>query len=127
MRLFTLLLIFSVSFTAFSQSAKPDSRLQEHFTSSQLSHMDANRAAYWNYYLDNSFSIMDIAEEKSSHLSNLEEIDIDLDSFHGLSMKLDAYQKEGAYLKIKGQDKMLVIKPMKQFIAEFNTYYQSQK
>ena len=127
MRFYTLLLGLIFSLSALSQTTTPDSRLQERFSQQQLSTMDEGRVAYWNYYLDNSFEIMEIVEEKAAYLNDLEEIDIDVISFHGLTINLDNYHQKGAYLKIKGEAKMLVVKPLARIIEEFNTYYQSSK
>lgn len=116
-----------VGASAFSQSITPDDRLSARYSASQLESMDDARIAFWNYYLDHSFSIMDIALEKTESLSTLELIDIDPKTFNGFTIMMDEYHAEGAYLKIKGESKMLVIKSMKLITEEFNTFYQSQK
>ncbi|NNK80041.1 MAG: hypothetical protein HKO93_00965, partial [Flavobacteriales bacterium] len=91
MRKFALLLILALGLSAFSQSQGPDIRLKERFSESQINKMDQHRLAYWTFYLDNSFSIMDIPSEKAEYLKNLEEIEVDLSGFHGFTMILDPY------------------------------------
>jgi hypothetical protein len=112
---------------SYAQKSQPDPRLSQRFSETQISNMNESRLAYWTFYLENSFIVMDIPTEKASALSNLETIDFASADFHGFSMNLDAYQAEGAYLKFKGENKMVQIKPMKQLLEEFNTYYQAIK
>lgn len=124
------LLLLALIFSGLSMSAQRneiDPRLEAKFSQEQLQNMPEARIAYWNYYLDHSFEIMDIAEEKADYLQELEVIGVASSDFHGLSITLDTYQKEGAYLRFKGEDKMVVIKPIDQFIQEFNQYYQNSK
>jgi hypothetical protein len=127
MKRILLVLTLFICLQSQAQNQGVDSRLAERFTESQISNMDESRIAYWSYYLDNSFTVMDIPTEKVDHLSELEVIDISSSDFHGFSMLLDSYQKEGAYLKFKNENKMVAIKPIKQFIEEFNTYFQASK
>jgi type II secretory pathway component GspD/PulD (secretin) len=113
-----------------AQSNSIDPRLKARFTQDQLSDMQANapsRLAFWTYYLDQSYSIVDIPSEKAEALSSLELMEIPSSQFNGFSMLLDEYQKQGATFRFKGEDKMLIIKPMEQFINEFNAFYQSNK
>ena len=127
MRIIILLLILCLGSASYAQKSQADPRLSQRFSDAQLSSMDESRVAYWNYYLENSFTVMDIPTEKASSLSDLETIEFSSKDFHGFSMMLDAYQKEGAYLKFQGENKMVQIKPIGQFIEEFNTYYQASK
>ncbi|NNC83009.1 MAG: hypothetical protein HKN79_05480 [Flavobacteriales bacterium] len=127
MKLFYTISFLLATVLMYGQEVSPDPRLNERFSQEQLEKMSDDRIIYWNYYLDHSFQIMAMAEEKVPYLIDLETVSIDPESFHGFTMELDSYHREGAYLKIEGHQQMLVVKSMKQFIQEFNAYYQSLK
>lgn len=130
LRYLTLLSIFFMGLNVMAQSKSIDPRLKVRFSQDQLSDMQANtpsRLAFWTYYLDHSYSIVDIPSEKAEALTSLEVMEIPYSQFNGFSILLDEHQKHGATFRFKGEDKMLFIKPMEQFINEFNAYYQSYK
>jgi hypothetical protein len=130
LRYFTLLSILFLGLNVIAQSTSIDPRLRVRFSQEQLFDMQANapsRLAFWTYYLDHSYSIVDIPSEKAEALTSLEVMEIPYSQFNGFSIHLDEHQKHGATFRFKGEDKMLVIKPMEQFINEFNAYYQSNK
>lgn len=127
MRTAIIVLALILGIQSYAQKTSNDPRLLERFSESQLNNMDESRVAYWTYYLEHTYTIMDIPAEKASYLENLEVIDISSEDFHGFSMILDSYQKEGTYLRFQNEDKMVAIKPIAQFIEEFNNYYQATK
>jgi len=115
---------------AFAQQSNIDQRLLKRFTASELSKMQTSepaRLAYWTYYLDHSFQIMDIPTEKASGLTDLPVLAMSSANFNAFSIQLDTYQKDGATLRFQGEQRMLLVKPMKQLTEEFNTYYQSEQ
>lgn len=127
MRTTILVLALFLGLQTYAQKGATDPRLSDRFSALQISTMDESRIAYWTYYLDHSYTIMDVPVEKATQLGELEVIDISSDDFHGFSLILDSYHKEGAYLKFKDEGKMVAIKPIKQFVEEFNTHYQATK
>lgn len=127
MRTTIIVLALILGIQSYAQKSSNDPRLLERFSESQLNNMDESRVAYWTYYLDHTYTIMDVPAEKAPYLEDLVVIDIASADFHGFSMLLDSYQKEGAYLRFQNEDKMVAIKPIEEFIEEFNTYYQATK
>jgi hypothetical protein len=118
---YTLAIIaVALGLQAFAQSAKADSRLSQRFSQAQIDKMPEARISFWNFYLDQSYEIMDIHEDKAGQLQDLEVIDIASSDFDGFSIQLETYQKQGAYLRFKGENKMVMIKPLSQFIQEYN-------
>lgn len=121
----TLITLGLLSAGASAQSSEPDQRLRDHFSDVQLSKMKhemPSRVDYWNYFLDHSITIVDISAEKAGHLEGVEMIEQASEGFHALTIPLDEFRTEGATFRFQGEDRLLIVKPMKQFIEEFNAH-----
>ena len=122
-----LFIFLLVGTSTIAQKPTVDERLLNQFSQEQIKAMDAPRLAYWTFYLDHSFQIVAIPDQKAEYLVDLPTLNVPSKGFHAFSINLDEYQKEGAQLLFRGEKNMLLIKPMSQLIEEFNTYYQSSK
>lgn len=126
----TLIALGGLSLGASAQSLDPDPRLRVHFSEAQLDKMKQEmpaRVSYWNYFLDNSITIVDLVPEKAGLLDDVETIEYSSDGFHALSTPLDDFRAQGATFRFSGEDRLLIIKPMEQFIEEFNAYSKANK
>jgi hypothetical protein len=105
--LFTVFL--SASFLAFSQEA--DVRLSKRYSSNELADLKQNDPAkltLLNYALDHACYIADVPKGKESGLNGVIELNINEPiDFIALGLEI---QKTNQYLRIKGTDKVLVVK-----------------
>jgi len=127
MKSILILLFFGVSLSTFSQGDF-DKRLLAKFSEEQILKMEAdhqNSLEYWEYYLDNSYIVVDVpagksADEfpalkyKSAEKFNILEEDITMDS---VAKK---------HYQISGTNKMLVLLSSKEFTEKFNEYRANQ-
>jgi hypothetical protein len=105
--LFTVFL--SASSLAFSQEA--DARLSKRYSSNELADLKQNDPAkltLLNYALDHACYIADVPKGKESGLNGVIELNINEPiDFIALGLEI---QKTNQYLRIKGTDKVLVVK-----------------
>jgi len=82
---------------------------------------------YWNYYLDNSISIMSMENVEYLDFDRMPVIEASSEGFHAFTMDLNEYRERGAYLKFKGEDKIVLVKPLVKFDPEFEDYIEQTK
>jgi hypothetical protein len=109
--------------SAFAQKIDIDSRLQSKFSKKELKSMDQDKLAYWTFFLDNSYQIVDIPKEKPDAvaavvtLKSIEKIDINV---FELGFAPHAYARD--YARIEGTDKMFVILPQNEIDELYKVY-----
>ena len=105
--LFTIFL--SASSVAFSQEI--DARLSKRYSSTELADLKQNdpaRLTLLNYALDHACYITDLPKGKESGLNGVIEMNINEPiDFIALGLEI---QKTNQYIRIKGTDKVLVVK-----------------
>lgn len=126
--LFTALVIFLMTSAAVAQeSVAIDNRLYDVFEATHLKSLQEKspfHLAYYNYYLDHGYKIVELAAGKTS---TYPEIKIKkLDNLNILKLQNDlglkrAYDQPTFYT-IKGENKLLVLSAEKDFIKELNQY-----
>lgn len=133
MRALITIIFLTVTFTSFSQEIKTDfidARLYDIYIPSQLEHLEKNNPqllARLNYYLDNSYLIIEESDKKPSEI--LDEVSIpDLANFNIISLEkeqeLKRSMKRISVYKIKDTDKLLVFHSERNFNKAFLKYYE---
>lgn len=101
----------SLNISAQNSTAQ-DARLADRFTKKELKSLSPEELNYWTFYLDNSYLIVDIPNEKSDavqasvKLTGMDKKDINV---FKLGFKPHAFARD--YVRIEGTDKMFVILP----------------
>ena len=111
--------LLAASITAYSQH---DSRLEARFSPEQIAQMEEQHPsvlAYWNFYLDNAYTIQDIPQQKLQSMQNSIRIK-DLNSFNILDTDLTMKRHGKQYFRIEGTQRMLVLYSNSEFTEMFN-------
>ncbi len=118
---FTITLL--ISSLAIAQNNFSDPRLISVFESSQISNWEANHPqilAYWEFYLDNSYVVIESIEGKSQ--IEWPSISLgDADSFNILDIPHVLNAEKRQYFQIEGLNKILMIFSQAEIISAFNT------
>jgi hypothetical protein len=128
---FTLLLIATLSTLGMGQTNTPteiDARLFDVYEADYLENLLENNPFLiqrWNFFLDNSYYIMDLAAEKGPQSLPVIQID-DLENLNILLLQKELeltrqHDKMTAY-KIAGTDKALVFRSGKEFTELLNKH-----
>lgn len=124
----TTLILFSLTFNAFSQTTvEIDERLYDVFDAKYLETLQEKNPfliQYYNFYLDNAYQIAPIAEGKEANFKTVEIEDVT--SFNILKIQQDqsltrSYEQQ-TYYKIKGKNKLLILRSEKDFARRLNQH-----
>lgn len=117
-------LVFSIASVSLFSQGDFDERLLSKFDAEQIQDLQAKNSpsiAYWTFYLDNSYEIVDLPAGKSAE--EFEQVKIkDIDNFNILDLDIDMARSTKKYFQIKGSDQILVLLSNEEFVARFNEY-----
>lgn len=121
MKSILILFFLGISLSVFSQGDF-DKRLLARFSEQQIVELKAEHPdalAYWNYYLENSYEIIDLPNGKSA--DEFPEIKFKSASkFNILDEKLTMDGMGKKYYQISGTNQILVLLSSKEFTKKFN-------
>lgn len=120
-----------------AQTAAPDARLDAVYSEEYLQDLSANnpeKLEYMNWYLDNSYSIVDAGLEKCQQMEYLKHFDpinkivgdnvedIDEVSFNIYKFHFERQYDKKSYYRIGNSGKALVLDSYKSLAKKFNIY-----
>jgi len=129
-------LLFLLSFillTSFVE-VKPDQRLIDYLGADKVSTLQKNNPSlihYYNFFLDNSYSIETVPADKLSGndftVLDLPLIngEVDTEKLNVLKLNIQRKYEERSYFKIKDSDQLLIMLSEKAFMEKYNAYRKS--
>ncbi len=95
--------------TVSAQDASIDARLHAKFNKEELAKMqqdDPEALAFWTYYLDHGYTVMDMPKGKGADLPS---IDFNESNFNLLAQKIVPQEVGNRYFRINGSGKLLAV------------------
>ena len=130
MKQITLFLLSIILLSSFA-SIKPDNRLIDYLDAEKVAILQKSNPSlihYYNFFLDNSYTISDLPADKFEG-NNFNELDlplingkVDTKKLNVLKLEIQRKYEEDIYFKVKGQNTIFIMLSEKKFMEKYNKY-----
>ncbi len=124
------IVLFSIFFSSF-KGIEPDSRILAYLgqqKTEQLQKANPDLIRYYNFFLDNSYTIAEVPQQKLDE-NNLPELilpikngHVDTKKLNVLTLNIKRHYDQAVYYKVKNTKEIFIMLSEKDFIKKYNEY-----